>query len=421
MNELILIKYFIINKDIYNKYNKYINIDYIRSNYQELHRIYNTITYIYNNNININTIDDFKAYFYNMYPSIGRSKEADVYETLFQRLQEVNISDHALDTLLEGHRTRYIASELAEVCWGSSNGQRTPQELLESLQRGVESLSDNTSIVDESVEEFVTDNIDILLDRTYASKGLQWKLVTLRKMMGSLRKGNFGVVFARTDSGKTTFVVDSGVHFAKQMDAPLLHFNNEEEGEVLKVRYIQAALGKTVSEINQNRLKSIQDFLAITKGNIKIKDSAIIHRREIEELCRKHKPGLIVIDSLDDIDGFQAERDDLVYKKIYKWARELAKKHCPVIGVCQAAATAEGKEWLEMDDVAYAKTAKQASADWILGIGRSHDSGKEYLRSFYLPKNKLPGDEDFMPEYRNGKIRVQINPEIAQYEDIQFR
>ena len=73
-----------------------------------------------------------------------------------------------------------------------------------------------------------------------------------------------------------------------------------------------------------------------------------------------------------------------------------------------------------MENVANAKTAKQAEADWILGIGKTHDTALEYMRHFHLSKNKLSGDTDTEPELRHGKADVQIKPIIARYEDVEF-
>ena len=70
-----------------------------------------------------------------------------------------------------------------------------------------------------------------------------------------------------------------------------------------------------------------------------------------------------------------------------------------------------------MDNVANAKTAKQAEADWILGIGASHSDGFEFVRHLHASKNKLTGDEDSDPALRHGKLDVIIQPEIARYKD----
>jgi len=73
-----------------------------------------------------------------------------------------------------------------------------------------------------------------------------------------------------------------------------------------------------------------------------------------------------------------------------------------------------------MENVANAKTAKQAEADWILGVGKTHDTALEYVRHFHLSKNKLSGDADTEPEMRHGKADVLIKPLIARYEDMEF-
>ena len=103
---------------------------------------------------------------------------------------------------------------------------------------------------------------------------------------------------------------------------------------------------------------------------------------------------------------------------LYQWARELAKTYAPVIGVCQADGTGEGVKWLNMGHVANAKTSKQAEADWIVGIGKTHDEGFEYMRHLNISKNKLVGDEDTLPDRRHGRMEVLIRPDIARYEDV---
>ena len=89
-----------------------------------------------------------------------------------------------------------------------------------------------------------------------------------------------------------------------------------------------------------------------------------------------------------------------------------------MLAVCQADVSGEGKKWLTMDNVANAKTAKQAEADFILGIGKTHNVTEEYMRFFHLSKNKLPGDLDTEPDLRHGQQTVKINPEVARYEDL---
>jgi hypothetical protein len=71
-----------------------------------------------------------------------------------------------------------------------------------------------------------------------------------------------------------------------------------------------------------------------------------------------------------------------------------------------------------MANVANAKTAKQAEADWILGIGAIPDSGWESVRFFNISKNKLLGDTDSKSELRHGKLTAIIEPQQARYRDV---
>ena len=145
-------------------------------------------------------------------------------------------------------------------------------------------------------------------------------------------------------------------------------------------------------------------------------DSSSIHRNYVYKLCKQQEPSLILFDQIDKLKGFGDDRNDLLLGDIYIWARELAKEFAPVIGVCQAGASGENKMWLDMNDVVNAKTAKQAEADWILGIGAVHES--QTLRYMNISKNKLSGGPMTKPESRHGRFTTIIKPEIGRYDDL---
>lgn len=184
------------------------------------------------------------------------------------------------------------------------------------------------------------------------------------------------------------------------------------------MRIYQASLGVTTKELVSDLTGNKQKFLDATGGRIKIYDSATIHKHQVERLCKEYQPALVVFDQIDKIQGFDSDREDLRLGAIYIWAREIAKSYCPVIAVCQADGTGEGVKWLTMGHVSSAKTSKQAEADWILGIGKAHDPGLEYVRFLNVSKNKLTGDEDSEPSMRHGRVEVLIEPDIARYRDI---
>lgn len=224
--------------------------------------------------------------------------------------------------------------------------------------------------------------------------------------------------------GKTTFLTDQVSFMSSQVpdvygeDRVILHFNNEEQGPKVRLRYIQATLGLPLSEIMRDLDGYYRQYVDLTGDRIKIIDSPSITKAQVERLCKKYKPALIIFDQLDKVGGFEADREDLRLGGIYQWAREIAKAYCPVIAVSQADGTGEGVKWLTMAHVANAKTAKQAEADWILGIGKQNKEGYESCRYLNISKNKLLGDDDSDPALRHGKIEVIIRPELARYADI---
>lgn len=268
--------------------------------------------------------------------------------------------------------------------------------------------------------EYVTDDLHDILRDTITKSGLRWRLNSLNRSLGSLRKGDFGFIFARPESGKTTFLADQVTHMASQLsesDGPILWFNNEEQGKKVKFRCYQAALNAKKEYLLHNTDAAMAEFRSVTKGKLLIKDEAY-HRYEIEAICKKEKPSLIIFDQIDKIKGFKADRNDLALGAVYQWAREMAKTYAPIIGVCQADGTGEGVKWLDMGHVADAKTSKQAEADFILGIGKSNDSGFDFYRYFNISKNKLTGDTDSDSSMRHGRIQTIIRPEVARYDDI---
>ena len=269
----------------------------------------------------------------------------------------------------------------------------------------------------EKDELFVSADLSSIADRI-TSSGYEWRLDALNRSLGPLRTGNFVIVAARVEVGKTTFLASEISHMVEQTDGNILWFNNEEQGNKVGIRCFQAVLGMTTDSLWSDLERNQKVYDMKTKDQIKIydfEDSSSIQR--IEQILKTTKPALIIFDQIDKLKGFKAERKDLELKAIYQWAREIAKTYAPVIAVSQASGEAEGKTWLTMDMVDGSKTAKQGEADWILGIGKESDNTSRF-RYFNICKNKLLGDSDTLPEKRHGSAKVMIRAEVARYEDL---
>lgn len=360
------------------------------------------------------SLEELETYFISVHPGMDKSSR-NLYNAIFTNLASINIEEAVVVDLLQSLSRRQRLTELAVAAYEASEGRKDIRAVAELAGQ-----VDNPSLGSEGQTEtvYVTDDLKELHAKTVLAPGLRWRLKSLNQALGSLRKGDFGFVFARPETGKTTFLASECTYMAGQASGPVLWFNNEEQGEKVMLRCYQAALGATLEKLFSSIEQARDQFRKQTKSNLKLVDQANLSRDEVERIVAAASPSLIVFDQIDKISGFKADRDDLVLGAVYQWARELAKTYCPVIGVCQADGTAEGVKWLTMAHVANAKTSKQAEADWILGIGRSNDAGYEAVRHLNISKNKLVGDQDSIPDMRHGRWDVLIEPQIARYKDI---
>ena len=406
MIELLLLKY-LLNKTTYNKYYKYVSITN-----KELLKIYHVIKPLQDSaTAEVSSTQDLELMFLTEYPFL-KQVEKDAYEVIFSKLDGISLEADKLVGYLEKQREMVLAGQLAHLALEVHEGRKDFSEILDHVQ----GLDMEASIEEETT--FVSDDLEELHAAQIATPGLRWRLNSLNKSIGSLRRGDFGFLFARPETGKTTFLASEVSFMAGQANGPILWFNNEEQGEKVMLRCIQATTGLTQAELFSNMTRAKASFYSQTHRNIKIVDNASIHKHDVERICKGQRPSLIIFDQIDKVKGFDGDRPDLLLGAIYQWARELAKTYAPVIGVCQADGTGEGVKWLNMGHVANAKTAKQAEADWILGIGRSNDEGLSYVRNFNISKNKLSGDEDTLPEMRHGRFECVIKPDIARYIDV---
>ncbi len=413
MVEKQIIKLFCEDKELFTKYYKYVNINYIKINYNELYKLFNIIDLYYSKYINTITININELdIFYNSNYLLKDNERKELSSLLEDVFSQDVTNRELLIGLLEEHRRRSLAGQVALMALDVEAGKKTTEQLLELFNEFEHQEVESDEIVPVDMD------LDTLYETQVASPGLRWRVDWLNKSLGSLRKGDFGFVFARPETGKTTFLASEITHMVHQTEGDILWFNNEEQGSKVGIRVYQATLGMQIDELFMDRPTNKELFKKLTHGRIKIldfEDSNSKHR--IEAVLKHYNPALIIFDQIDKIRGFKGERNDLELKQIYQWAREIAKTYAPVIAVSQASGEAEGKLFLTMDMVDGSKTAKQGEADWILGIGKEQDNTSR-TRYFNISKNKLIGDEDTLPDLRHGSTQVLIKPEIARYEDI---
>ena len=406
--ELQLLK-LLLYRELYTKYSSLINRKELKEEHRELSYLYAVVDRLHELIPDTNlSVDEVATSFWSTYPDAAH----EIYDGLLKDLQDVNISELVGDTILSEISRRKTATRLSEAAYSLASGRGS----LEEVKRLTDEL-DKPVVLTEQIERITTD-LELLAEHAVNQPGLRWRLDCLNKSLGSLRKGDFGFIFARPESGKTTFLASESSKMIDQSDKPVVWFNLEEQGEKVMLRFYQGYFGVTLDVLLANVKQYKKLFQEKVGDKFILVDNAGITARDIERTLHSVQPSLIIYDQIDKIKGFKADRDDLVYGAIYQWARELSKTYAPTIGVCQADGSAEGQKWLSMANVSNAKTSKQAEADWILGLGKTHEETAEYIRYINLSKNKLMGDKDSIPSLRHGRFEVVIQPEIARYKDI---
>ena len=328
--------------------------------------------------------------------------------------------DEVIKTLIE---MDYLA-RIADECTKARDGTSDLEHINELTTKG---LKDVERYIDKE-NLFVVPDISGVVDRIL-STGYEFRLMSLNRSLGLLRTGDFVIVAARVEVGKTSFLASEASYIAPQLpkDRPLVWVNNEEKSDSVFFRVVQAALGKTTKEIMHDHTTAMTAYTAAMGGDknkILITDGSTNHINSLTTMFKDINPGAIVFDVLDKVGGFnKEERDDLRLGKLYKWARELAREYGPVIAASQLIGSVDEMKdppFIGMDSLRGSKTDKPGEADAIITIGKYQHPAtpeEELIRTINVPKNKLPGGGKYQIEpERHGQYLVKLDALRSRYE-----
>jgi len=344
----------------------------------------------------------FGTYFALLHPKL-KPEQVAAYKARFKQ-----ISQDPAPGVADGILERLVAVRTASKLW----------TLLEDFEGGEGDLTHSLRQINDEHETFfarrkvhpkVRDRIEDIIEADENDTGLHWRLACLNESMRPLRPGDFGILAARVDSGKSSFLASELTHFAPQLDAlypdeerHIVVFNNEGPGARLKHRCYNAALGKTTRElIAMKQAGTIyEEYVAALGGreSIAIFDVHDYTMHELEDIVKEHKPAVVVIDMLDNVqaDGTAINggtRTDQILEWLYQRSRVWAVKYdCAVLATSQLNGEADGVVFPSMAMLANSRTGKAGAADFVLMLGRSHDPQLANTRFISLPKNKKRRD-----------------------------
>lgn len=267
---------------------------------------------------------------------------------------------------------------------------------------------------------FVSGPLAQQIQDTATEAGLEWRLEDLNVGYGPLRAGDLVMIAARPGTGKTSLVLYNVTYMTSQLPPGqcCIYFGNEEDGTIIRERAVQAALAAPSKAIQAQPQEAEQAYNNVMGGpdRIMVYSNRHLHIDELVEVCEEYRPGLIVVDQLRKVGGFEkAWNETERFQKLWMEARDLASRlRAPLITVHQANQEADGKLRLKASQLEGCKTEIQGELDLLLMMGCS-DPGSP-TRMLSIAKTKSRGGPRTDPAYKHGSFPLQFYDETAMFE-----
>lgn len=338
---------------------------------------------------------ELQAYFDSRHPALPDSTRLrywEQFETLSDSIgNNTDLQERVIRDLWMRHRARIISELSVNIFLGKETNFGELKRLIESTAE--DSLGEKTTYteVDMGLEE--------LLDSLTLEPDFPFDWEPLSGYVSGLDRGHFGIIFARPETGKTTFVSFLAKKFLEQ-GLTVAVWGNEEPAVRTKLRIIQSYFKATRKELSEGRTKYSEVWGTQVADRLYVLDCVGTTIQEIDDWCKINKPDIVFIDQLDKVKiAGKYNRGDEKLKEIYLQAREIAKRNkCLVWGVSQASAEAESMMHVEYQYLDNSKTGKAGEADLIIGIGRTGDRSPENTKRYIcVSKNKQNGWHGTVP------------------------
>lgn len=332
-----------------------------------------------------------------------------VYSQLFKQITDEDVPAEIEAGLMKRLAAAAAAYDTTELVTRWEAGEEF--DLVTEMQNVL--VTYDQTVVKNVKDPQVRDSIEDLLKEEENDTGLHWRLECINRHIKPLRAGDFVVVAARPDKGKTTFAASELTHMASQLDGlfpnenkSILWFNNEGPGKRIVTRSVQAALNMTIEELvefsaqpsergQKSKLRDMyQDALNGRAGALRIFDIHGYRNDEVEELIQRYNPALVLFDMIDNISfggmgNNNGQRTDQLLEAMYQWARYMGVKHdCAVMAMSQISADGDGLQYPTLPMLKDSKTGKQGAADVIITIGTVNDPQLADMRYIGTTKNK---------------------------------
>ncbi len=324
----------------------------------------------------------------------------------------VNADGSELEHCLLGLMHKQTAEELSEV----ANTKFDVTVLRDILTKYEE--KEQLIFLENDKEAITADNVDLeVLDK---NQGIPFFLPSLQRELGGIIQGQFIIVSADSNTGKSAFVISQAVHaFQHGLSGPILYFNSEGTPGDIYARFWSNLYRDSIIEGTEEIVRQRNDIRDMFKQTYDINKLVVFQTygksiAYVRAKLKKYKPSLVIIDMLDTLADVE---DPITLKKLYDNIRGLSLEYCAIIGTTQSGNTEYfekdtgkfvTKRFLTDKDVLGCK-AKSAAAETVLAIGK--DANNPMLRFITTPKTKRG---------QPTTVTCQIETKFSLYKEITF-
>lgn len=320
---------------------------------------------------------------------IAVDKHKDMFRTLCTTLGEFEVSTaNVVEDLIETKK-EVVSNKLANAL--------LTKDGVDELLLEYDKLCNTTSLEDEEKPEI---RQGLSVEDLVATGFTEDNLITIMpeslndRLEGGVKPGHHIVLFARPEMGKTMMTIEMMAGFLAQ-GLKVLYIGNEDPIDDINMRVVNRLSGMTKLEVLNQPGKA--DALAREAGyeSLLLYSAAPGTPREITRLLEEHRPHVLVLDQLRNL-NMSDDNYVLALEKAAKQARQWAKRYsCVVVSVTQAGDSADGKNTLDLGDVDFSNTGIPAQADVMVGLGASDQLKARSEICISLPKNKVSGRHEY--------------------------
>ncbi len=335
--------------------------------------------------------------------STTTTARAKLYTVFMNRVNGLNeVSLTGAQELLQRVQERSVARKLADMATLTMLGRGGSIEDIKQYLTTTPTLVTEQPKLDLSIEaakEYLNTSGEFLF-----TNGLEFLSTELGDL--KLGRGNLLIVFALSNTGKSSFVAQYAVGLLKQ-GHKVLYFGNEDALQKILVNFYRTYYGLSDSEVLEGSIQTPAEFDKLT-----LIEAHGYTTTKCEKIIAQAQPDVIIFDQIDNV-SMSNSTDDTQYnlEKLYQWTRSMAALHkCLAVNVTQASNDANGKEAgrmiLTQHMMANSKIGKASTADVILGIGlRQQD---DYARCITSCKNKINSN--------HSSVYCKLNPYTCRFE-----